>query len=82
VVPTKTVRAVLHALALGLPDIDGAFINGLEIRSGYGNAVHVKIRTPYPDTTAMRHEGADLRALVEAALGDQKGTVSIAWSSA
>jgi len=79
-VPTKTVRAVLHAMALGLPDIDDAFISGLEIRRGYGG-IQVRIRSPYPETTAMRHEGADLRALVEAALGDQKGMVSIDWSS-
>jgi hypothetical protein len=81
-VPTETVRQILMAVATGLPDAEHSFISGLDVHSGYGNAVHVRLRTPHPRTPMTSQRGSELRAAVGRALADQNHTVSIAWSTA
>jgi hypothetical protein len=81
-VPTSTARIVLNAVAMGLPETEHSFINGLDMHWGYGDAVHVRLRTVHPETVVNRKTGGALRQAVADALVGQNHTVFIRWSSA
>jgi hypothetical protein len=79
VVTARTARLVLEAVAGCLPPHGGDVITRIDLRNGWGGAVHVRVHT-----LLSRNDGSALGQKLRAAVADAvsgRHTLEIVWAS-
>ena len=65
-----------------LPDDRHDFVNRIDIRDGWGDAIFVRVHSPLPRTPENHDRWTRLQSAVESVLEGERHRVEIAWNCA